>query len=213
MRLKGLTAFLWAITAIVIAVAPARADTLNLVGFGDSLMAGYKLPAEDAFPARLEKALRAKGHDVTIANAGVSGDTTSGGLARIDWSVPDGTKGVVLELGANDARRGIEPDETRKNIAAMIEKLQSRGISVLLVGMLAPPNMGEKYASKFNAVYPELAKTYGVAFYPFFLDGVVQDESLKIEDGMHPNGNGIGVMVERMMPVAEGFVDQLSTGG
>ncbi|MBB5536685.1 acyl-CoA thioesterase-1 [Rhizobium giardinii] len=206
-------AFLLAITAIVITAIPARSATLNLVGFGDSLMAGYQLPPEDAFPARLEKALRAKGHDVTIANAGVSGDTTSGGLARIDWSVPDGTKGVILELGANDALRGIAPEESRKNLIAMIEKLKSRGIPVLLVGMLAPPNMGDDYAGRFNPIYPELAKAYGTELYPFFLDGVVENAKLKIEDGMHPNGDGIGVMVERFLPVAERFVQSLSTGG
>ncbi len=213
MRIKGFMAFLLAITAIVITSIPARSATLNLVGFGDSLMAGYQLPPEDAFPARLEKALRAKGHDVTIANAGVSGDTTSGGLARIDWSVPDGTKGVILELGANDALRGIAPEESRKNLIAMIEKLKSRGIPVLLVGMLAPPNMGGDYAGRFNPIYPELAETYGTELYPFFLDGVVENAKLKIEDGMHPNGDGIGVMVERFLPVAERFVQSLSTGG
>ncbi|MBW9065663.1 arylesterase [Rhizobium herbae] len=213
MRIKGLMVFLLAITAIVITSIPARSATLNLVGFGDSLMAGYQLPPEDAFPARLEKALRAKGHDVTIANAGVSGDTTSGGLARIDWSVPDGTKGVILELGANDALRGIPPEESRKNLIAMIEKLKSRGIPVLLVGMLAPPNMGDDYASRFNPIYPELARAYGAELYPFFLDGVVENAKLKIEDGMHPNGDGIGVMVERFLPVAERFVQSLSTGG
>ena len=213
MRIKGFMAFLLAITAIVITAIPARSATLNLVGFGDSLMAGYQLPPEDAFPARLEKALRAKGHDVTIANAGVSGDTTSGGLARIDWSVPDGTRGVILELGANDALRGIAPEESRKNLIAMIEKLKSRGIPVLLVGMLAPPNMGDDYAGRFNPIYPELAKAYGTELYPFFLDGVVENAKLKIEDGMYPNGEGIGVMVERFLPVAERFVQSLSTGG
>lgn len=213
MRIKGFMAFLLAITAIVITSIPARSATLNLVGFGDSLMAGYQLPPEDAFPARLEKALREKGHDVTITNAGVSGDTTSGGLARIDWSVPDGTKGVILELGANDALRGIAPEESRKNLVAMIEKLKSRGIAVLLVGMLAPPNMGGDYAGKFNPIYSELANTYGTELYPFFLDGVVEDAKLKIEDGMHPNGDGVGRMVERFLPVAERFVQSLSTGG
>ncbi len=213
MRIKGFCTFLLAITAIVIVPAISRAEPINLVGFGDSLMAGYQLPAEDAFPARLEKALRAKGHDVTISNAGVSGDTTSGGLARIDWSVPDGTKGVILELGANDALRGIAPEESRKNLVAMIEKLKSRGIAVLLVGMMAPPNMGADYAARFNPIYPELAKTNGLELYPFFLDGVVEDAKLKIEDGMHPNGDGIGVMVERFLPSAERFLQSLSTGG
>jgi acyl-CoA thioesterase-1 len=206
------TLFLSALAGLIaasVAGLPSRALATDLVGFGDSLMAGYQLAPEDAFPARLEKALREKGHDVSIANAGVSGDTTSGGLARIDWSVPDGTKGVILELGANDALRGIAPEESRKNLVAMIEKLKARGISVLLVGMLAPPNMGGDYAARFNAIYPELAKTYGVTFYPFFLDGVVEDAGLKIEDGMHPNPKGVGVMVERMLPVVEAFLAKL----
>jgi acyl-CoA thioesterase-1 len=213
MALKDFLPILFGLTMTIVLSAAARAEPVSLVGFGDSLMAGYQLPPEDAFPARLEKALRAKGHDVTITNAGVSGDTTSGGLARIDWSVPDGTKGVILELGANDALRGIAPEESRKNLIAMIEKLKSRGIPVLLVGMLAPPNMGGNYAGRFNPIYPELAKAYGTELYPFFLDGVVENAKLKIEDGMHPNGDGIGVMVERFLPVAERFVQSLSTGG
>nr|WP_246811038.1 arylesterase [Ensifer sp. ENS03] len=188
----------------------ARAETISLIGFGDSLMAGYQLPPEDAFPARLEKALKEKGFDVTIANAGVSGDTSSGGLARIDWSVPDGTKGVILELGANDALRGIAPEETRKNIEAMITRLKDRGIAVLLAGMMAPPNMGADYAARFNPIYPELAKKYGLELYPFFLDGVVTDAKLKLEDGMHPNGDGVGVMVEKALPVVERFLATLN---
>ncbi|HTO30455.1 MAG TPA: arylesterase [Pararhizobium sp.] len=213
MRIKGFYPFLLAITAIVMTATAGACATLNIVGFGDSLMAGYQLPPEDAFPARLEKALREKGHDVTISNAGVSGDTTSGGLARIDWSVPDGTKGVILELGANDALRGIAPEESRKNLVAMIEKLKSRGIAVLLVGIMAPPNMGDDYAGRFNPIYPELAKTYGTELYPFFLDGVVGASGTQLEDGMHPNGKGVGVMVDRFLPVAERFIGSLSTGG
>ncbi|TCQ06811.1 (3S)-malyl-CoA thioesterase [Rhizobium sp. PP-F2F-G36] len=209
MRMKGFGALFLAALAGLIAAGPLHAAPIELVGFGDSLMAGYQLPPDDAFPARLEKALRDKGHDVSISNAGVSGDTTSGGLARIDWSVPDGTKGVILELGANDALRGIPPEESRKNIVAMIEKLKARGIGVLLVGMLAPPNMGGDYADRFNPIYPELAKTYGVPLYPFFLDGVVEDAGLKIEDGMHPNPKGVGVMVERILPLVETFVEGL----
>lgn len=190
--------------------APASAETVSLVGFGDSLMAGYQLPPEDAFPARLEKALKEKGLDVTVANAGVSGDTSSGGLARIDWSIPDGTKGVILELGANDALRGIPPEETRKNIEAMIARLKERGIAVLLAGMMAPPNMGADYAARFNPIYPDLAEKYGLELYPFFLDGVVTDAALKLEDGMHPNGNGVGIMVEKALPVVERFIATLA---
>ncbi|MBB4186788.1 acyl-CoA thioesterase-1 [Sinorhizobium terangae] len=189
-----------------------RAESVSLVGFGDSLMAGFQLPPEDAFPARLEKALKNKGFDVTITNAGVSGDTTSGGLSRIDWSVPDGTKGVILELGANDALRGIPPEQSRKNLEAMISRLKERGIAVLLAGMMAPPNMGADYAARFNPIYPELAQKYDLELYPFFLDGVVTDGALKLEDGMHPNSRGVGEMVERFLPAAERFIAGLAKG-
>jgi acyl-CoA thioesterase-1 len=212
MALKDFLPFFLSLAMTIALSATARADSLSLVGFGDSLMAGFQLPPEDAFPARLEKALRDKGLDVTIANAGVSGDTTSGGLARIDWSVPDGTKGVILELGANDALRGIPPEETRKNLEAMIARLKERGIAVLLAGMMAPPNMGAEYASRFNPIFPELAKEHNLVFYPFFLDGVVTEAGLKLEDGMHPNGDGIGIMVERFLPTAELFVRSLAKG-
>ncbi|WP_082520475.1 arylesterase [Rhizobium sp. Root482] len=213
MRIKGFAGFLLAFTVLLALPLAGHAATINLVAVGDSLMAGYQLPPQDAFPTRLEKALRDKGHDVTIANAGVSGDTTSGGLARIDWSVPDGTDGVILELGANDALRGIAPEESRRNLTAMIDKLKARGIAVLLVGMLAPPNMGGDYAGRFNPIYPELSKSHGIPLYPFFLDGVVEDAALKIEDGMHPNGDGIGVMVERFLPVAEEFIGSVANDG
>lgn len=186
--------------------ASASAEPLQLVGFGDSLMAGYQLPPDDALPARLQAALVAKGYDVAIANAGVSGDTTSAGLARIDWSVPDGTAGVILELGANDALRGIAPEETERNLESIISRLKERGVPVLLVGMLSPPNMGEDYAKRFNGIYPRLAEKYGLAFYPFVLDGVAAQAELQLEDGMHPNAKGVGVMIERMLPVMESFV-------
>ncbi|KQX44249.1 arylesterase [Ensifer adhaerens] len=210
MALKGFQRVFLALMMTFALSWTARAETISLIGFGDSLMAGYQLPPEDAFPARLEKALKEKGFDVTIANAGVSGDTSSGGLARIDWSVPDGTKGVILELGANDALRGIAPEETRKNIEAMITRLKDRGIAVLLAGMMAPPNMGADYAARFNPIYPELAKKYGLELYPFFLDGVVTEAKLKLEDGMHPNGDGVGVMVEKALPVVERFLATLN---
>lgn len=209
MTLKGFQRFFLGLAMTIALSATARAETISLVGFGDSLMAGYQLPPEDAFPARLEKALKEKGLDVTVANAGVSGDTSSGGLARIGWSIPDGTKGVILELGANDALRGIPPEETRKNIEAMIARLKERGIAVLLAGMMAPPNMGADYAARFNPIYPDLAEKYGLELYPFFLDGVVTDAALKLEDGMHPNGNGVGIMVEKALPTVERFIATL----
>lgn len=184
----------------------ALAEPLQLVGFGDSLMAGYQLPQEDALPAQLQRQLTAKGHEVVITNAGVSGDTTSGGLSRVDWSVPDGTDGVILELGANDALRGIAPEETEKNLEQIIMRLKERDIPIFFVGMLAPPNMGDDYGQKFNAIYPRLAEKYDLPLYPFVLDGVITERSLLLDDGMHPNTEGLKLMAERMLPLAESWV-------
>lgn len=200
-----------AITALLSAGA-ALAEPIKLVGFGDSLMAGYQLPAPDAFPVKLEAALKVRGYDVEVANAGVSGDTSSGGLARLDWSVPDGTKGVILELGANDALRGIAPEETEKNIDAMLTRLKERGIAVLLAGMLAPPNMGADYEKRFNGIYERMAEKHGVALYPFFLDGVAAQADLQIDDGMHPNPAGVDVMVAKILPTAEAFLKSVMAG-
>jgi acyl-CoA thioesterase-1 len=198
------------VASLVFSVA-ANARTITLVGFGDSLMAGYQLPPGDGFPEKLQAALKARGMDVTVANAGVSGDTTTGGLSRIDWSVPDGTDGVILELGANDALRGIAPEQSEKNLDQMIARLKERGIAVFLAGMIAPPNMGADYAARFNPIYEKLAKKHGVTLYPFFLDGVVLDASLKLEDGMHPNTRGVDVMVRKMEPDITQFVGTFST--
>ncbi|MFD1746377.1 arylesterase [Rhizobium helianthi] len=192
-------------------LSPAQAKTLQIVGFGDSLMAGYQLASSESYTAQLEAALKAKGHDVSIANAGVSGDTTSGGLARLDWSVPDGTDAVILELGANDALRGVSPEETEKNLDAMLARLKERNIPVLLAGMMAPPNMGGDYAQRFNGIYQKLSQKYGVPLYPFFLDGVVTQANLQLEDGMHPNAKGVAVMVERSLPTVETFLKSLPT--
>ena len=197
---------------LVFAATAARAEPLSIVGFGDSLMAGYQLGPEEGFTPRLEAALRQSGIDATVTNAGVSGDTTSGGLARLDWSVPDGTDLVILELGANDALRGIAPDITRANLEVMIERLKERGIAVLLAGMLAPPNMGGDYGKAFNAIYPELAEKYGIPLYPFFLDGVAAQQGLLLDDAMHPNTAGIDVMVERFMPVLRDTIASLKEG-
>jgi acyl-CoA thioesterase-1 len=189
--------------------ATASARTLSIVAFGDSLTAGYQLPPEEAFPARLEALARAKGLDVTITNAGVSGDTTADGLARLDWSIPDGTDGVILELGANDALRGLSPDESRKNLDAMLTRLKERKIPVLMAGILAPPNMGADYEARFNPIFAELSAKHAVPLYPFFLDGVVLDRRLQLEDGMHPNGAGTKVMAERFFPEFAQFLTQL----
>jgi acyl-CoA thioesterase-1 len=191
--------------------AHAQERAISLVGFGDSLMAGYQLAPNESYTAQLETALKAKGRNVTIVNAGVSGDTTSGGLSRIDWSVPDGTDGVIVELGANDALRGIAPEQSEKNLDSMLERLKARQIPVLLVGILAPPNMGGDYAEKFNPIYKRLAEKYAAPLYPFFLDGVVTVAGMQLEDGMHPNAKGVAAMVERSMPAVEAFLGEISS--
>jgi acyl-CoA thioesterase I len=186
--------------------ALASDGPLRIVAFGDSLTAGYGLPADAAFPSRLEKALAEKGIATEIANAGVSGDTTSGGLARLDWSIPDGTEAVILEVGANDALRGVDPKLTRNALEAMLERLKARHIPVLLAGMLAPRNMGRDYEAAFDAIYPDLAKKYGAILYPFFLDGVAADPTLNQRDGMHPTAAGVDVIVKRILPAVEQLV-------
>ncbi|NKL57439.1 arylesterase [Rhizobium leguminosarum] len=211
MRFKVAALQFTVIAVSLIFATAADARTINLVGFGDSLMAGYQLPPGDGFSEKLQAALKAKGLDVTIANAGVSGDTTTGGLARIDWSVPDGTDGVILELGANDALRGIPPEESEKNLDQMITRLKERGIAVLLAGMMAPPNMGADYAARFNPIYQKLSEKHGLPLYAFFLDGVALEAGLKLEDGMHPNARGVDVMVEKMEPAVTNFVEAISS--
>ncbi|MFN3547372.1 MAG: arylesterase [Mesorhizobium sp.] len=184
-------------------ILAAAAEPVQIVGFGDSLMAGYQLDAGQSFPEKLEAALREKGHDVTVVNAGVSGDTTSGGLSRLDWSIPDGTDLVILELGANDMLRGISPEITERNLDAMITRLTERGIAVLLAGMVAAPNLGDDYGAAFNGLYPRLAEKHGLILYPFFLDGVAADPTLLLADGMHPNALGVDRMVANALPVVE----------
>ena len=206
MRLAGLLAIL----AFAIATGPAQAKTMHLVAFGDSLSAGYMLPQADAFPTVLEKALRDEGRDVTVANAAVSGDTTNDGLARLDWSIPDDTDGVLLELGANDMLRGLDPDLVRKNLAAMLDRLKQRHIPVLLIGMRATPSLGRDYVTKFEAIYPDLAKAYDVPLYPFFLDGVAAEPSLSLQDGMHPNPRGVRKVVDAILPTVRRFLDATS---
>ncbi|MDG4885163.1 arylesterase [Mesorhizobium sp. WSM4884] len=189
--------------AVCGAISSARAETFTIVGFGDSLTAGFGLGPGQGFTDRLQAALKVKGHDVAVANAGVSGDTTSGGLARLDWSVPDGTRLVILELGANDMLRGVSPDIAEKNLDAMLAKLKQRKIAVLLAGMRAAPNLGAGYQQAFDAIYPRLAAKYDVPLYPFFLDGVAGHPGLQLEDGLHPNPKGVDVIVEHILPTVE----------
>ncbi|VIO67391.1 Acyl-CoA thioesterase 1 [Bradyrhizobium ivorense] len=188
----------------------APAKPIKMVVLGDSLSAGFGLPAGAAFPVRLQKALEAKGIKVDMINAGVSGDTSSGGRERLDWSVPDGTSVVILELGANDALRGTDPAVTRAALSDIITKLKARNIAVLLCGMLAPPNYGTEYAAKFNAIYPDLAKAFGVPLYPFFLDGVAADAKLNQADGMHPTAEGVDIVVKNILPTVEALLGSLS---
>lgn len=196
-------AVVWFGTVLAVSAADAAERPIKIVALGDSLMAGYQLPGPDAFPARLERALKAKGLAVEVVNAGVSGDTSTGGLARLDWSVPDGTDAVILELGANDMLRGLEPKVTRKALEEIIGRLKARRIEILLCGMLAPPNLGPDYARGFDAIYPELAAANGLLFYPFFLDGVATNPKLNQRDGMHPNAAGVAAMVEGILPKVE----------
>lgn len=184
----------------------ATARKIRLVALGDSLTAGYLLPAAAAFPAKLEAALRARGHDVSVENAGVSGDTASNGLDRLAWSVPEGTDGVILELGANDGLRGIDPKITEATLETIILALKARGIAILFTGMLAPRNNGEPYIQQFDRLFPRLAAKHGLIFDPFFLEGVMGNEKLVLPDQMHPNAAGVEAIVARILPKVEALL-------
>jgi acyl-CoA thioesterase I len=199
--------------AVMMTTNPAFAGPIKVVVLGDSLSAGLGLSASDAFPARLKKALEDKRIDVDIVNAGVSGDTASGGRDRLDWSVGEGTEAVIVELGANDALRGTDPSVTRAALSDILKRLKARGIAVLLCGMLAPPNYGRDYADRFNAIYPDLAKSYGVTLYPFFLDGVAADKTLNQADGIHPTPAGVDIIVKNILPTVEAFLDAIKGKG
>lgn len=201
-----LAAMLW-----MSAARPAGAETepIVLVALGDSLTAGYGLGPSDGFVPQLQAALSARGHNVMIRNGGVSGDTSSGGLARLDWAVGPETRAVILELGANDMLRGIAPDVTRANLTAIIKRLHAQDIKVMLAGMLAAPNLGEAYAARFNPIYPQLAEQFGLVYYPFFLDGVAGQRALNLADGIHPTGEGIAVIVDRILPHVERLLAQV----
>ncbi len=208
---QALLARLAALCALALLAFPAAAEPMRIVVFGDSLSAGFGLTAPQAFPARLEAALKAKGYDVRIENAGVSGDTASAGLARVEWSVRDGTAAVILELGANDALRGISPSVTKNALDAIVRRLKERNIEVLIAGMRAPPNLGTTYTAAFDAIFPDLAKTHGAALYPFFLDGVAAEPKLNLPDGLHPTADGVAVIVERILPAVEALIARAKT--
>ena len=203
--------FAQVVAALALAVplagpAPGADRPVRIVALGDSLTAGLGLPANAAFPARLEQALNAKGMAVEITNAGVSGDTASAGLARLDWSVPEGTDAVIIELGANDTLRGTDPKVTREALEGIVGRLRERRIEVLLAGMRAAPNLGPDYGRDFDAIYPDLAARNDLLFYPFFLDGVATDAKLNQRDGLHPTAAGVDAIVARILPKAEELV-------
>ncbi|HEX6001640.1 MAG TPA: arylesterase [Hyphomicrobiaceae bacterium] len=186
--------------------AGAKMAPLHIVVLGDSLVAGFQLKASDAFPAQLERALRARGHTVEVTNAGVSGDTTAAGLERVGWAVPKGTDAVILELGGNDALRGLDPGRAKDNLDKIVTAVKAAGAEVLLAGMMAPSSLGEDYTRRFDAIYAELASKHGTLLYPFFLDGVVLDAKLNLADGMHPNPRGVTEIVRRILPLAEELI-------
>lgn len=204
---------LWTVAALLLLAVAATSPTsaqpqpqaapVRIVVLGDSLVAGFRLKASDAFPAQLERALKARGHAVEVTNAGVSGDTTAGGLERVGWAVPKGTDAVILELGANDALRGLDPAQARANLDQIIAQVKAAGADVLLAGMLAPRSLGQDYTRRFDAIYPALAGKHGTLLYPFFLDGVAFDDRLNLADGLHPNPKGVAEIVRRMLPKVE----------
>jgi acyl-CoA thioesterase I len=207
LSVKQIAAILVTMACVLLPGLGRAADRpLKIVAFGDSLTAGFGLPAQDAFPAKLQAALKAKDYDVAIVNAGVSGDTAAGGLERLEWSVPDDADGVIVELGANDALRALDPALTEKALTAILERLAARKIPVLLAGMKAPRNLGSDYTAKFDALYPTLAANHPVVFYPFFLEGVAADPHLNQGDGLHPTAAGVEVIVQRITPKVEELI-------
>jgi acyl-CoA thioesterase I len=199
-----------AVAYLILAITPAAAHVPVILDFGDSLTAGYGLAPDQAFPPRLQAALQRRGIDTRVVNAGVSGDTTAGGLARLDWALADKPDLVILALGANDALRGIDPAAVRSNLDKMIRRIETSGAKVLLVGMLAPPNWGEEYKTEFDRIFPDLARIYGVPLYPFFLEGVAMEPELNQPDGLHPNERGVAVLVDRIAPVVARLVEGAS---
>jgi acyl-CoA thioesterase I len=206
--------FVNVVVFVMAAAAPSAATRpIRLVAFGDSLTAGYGLRQQDAFPVRLEQMLKARGHAVDVINAGVSGDTTAGGRERIDWAVPAGTDAVILELGANDALRGLPVDRARANLDAILTQLKQRGIVVLVAGMRAPRNLGDAYANAFDAMFAQLAEKHDALLYPFFLAGVALDPKLNLSDGIHPNAAGVQIITERILDKVEELLARVKAKG
>jgi acyl-CoA thioesterase-1 len=209
--LAGLIPAVFGLAPAAAAQSPQIGRRLKLLALGDSLTAGYLLPANAGFTAVLEKALRQAGHDVMIVNAGVSGDTAAGGLARLAWALGDGADGVILELGANDMMRGIDPGVTRQSLEAIMDRLAANKIKVLLAGMLASPSLGEDYKRAFDRIYPDLAAKYKALLYPFFLKGIATDPSLTLPDGLHPNAAGVARIVAEILPSVENLLHMITS--
>lgn len=183
---------------------PAVAEPLRILVFGDSLTSGYGLAVEQSFPVQLERALKARGRDVAVVNAGVAGDTSAGGLARLDWVLAEARPhAAIVELGANDGLRGLDPEQTEANLAQVIERLRKEGVLILLTGMRAPPNFGRDYQAAYERIFAKLHERFDVLFYPFFLEGVAAEPALNQPDGIHPNARGVQVVVERILPYVE----------
>jgi len=200
-----------ALAALALLLASgAQAADCRIAVLGDSLTAAYGLDVADGFPARLEQALRAEGYDCAVLDAGASGDTSAGGLARLDWMLADQPSHVIVELGGNDGLRGLPPEQMEQNLDAILTRLEDEGVPVLLTGMLAPPNLGRDYGAAFEAVFPRLAQEHAVPLYPFFLDGVAGDALLNQGDGVHPTAEGIAIIVERILPTVTDWLDATS---
>ena len=201
---------LWAalVNAWVLIATPAWAEQVNIIAIGDSLTAGYGLAQSESFPAQLQAALQAVGEKVKIINSGVSGDTSAGGRARLEWALSLQPDAVILELGANDGLRGLDPRETEDNLSQMIADIQKQALPVLLTGMRAPPNLGQQYGTEFKNLFRRLAKKHGLLFYPFFLEGVAAVPALNQTDGIHPNAAGIGEIVKRILPFVRALIGQ-----
>lgn len=198
-----LTAVIWIGIHCFSAQARADQDETVIVALGDSLTSGFGLPNDKAFPSQLETALKERGHKVRIVNAGVSGDTASAALRRLDWALDGDTDAVIVELGGNDALQGLPPESTKAALAEILERLQKRNLPVLLAGMEAPRNLGKEYVTAFGAIYPALAAQYDVLLYPFFLEGAALNAELMQRDGIHPNAGGVGVIVDNILPHVE----------
>ena len=212
-RLTAFVLGLLVLLAMVLPMAPtaARAEPIRIVVLGDSLTAGFRLPPEAAFPVRLERALKARGHNVEVQNAGVSGDTTSAGFARVDWAVPDGTDAVIVELGANDALRALDPALTRETLDKLLTRLKTKGALLLVAGMQAPRNLGPQYVQAFDSIFPDLAKKHDALLYPFFLEGVALRPDLNLDDGIHPNAKGVDVIVAGILPKVEELIARVKS--